>query len=207
MKVMMKFILNGCVAVILPASILVACGDKPTARVGKTVVSGEADIGGAFSLIDHNGAAQTQDAFIGKPQLIYFGFSYCPDICPTALQKMGAVQAQVDKEADKLNYLFVSVDPERDTPESLKPYVGANGFPDGLVGLTGSQEQVEIAKAAFKVYSQVVETPESASDYTVDHSDIIYFMDKTGKFVELFTGRASVPDIAGRVKYHLNTGK
>ena len=144
---------------------------------------------------------------MGKPQLIYFGFSYCPDICPTALQKMGAVQAQVDKEADKLHYLFVSVDPERDTPESLKPYVGANGFPDGLVGLTGSQEQVDVAKAAFKVYSQVVETPESASDYTVDHSDIIYFMDKTGKFVELFTGRASVPDIAGRVKYHLNTGK
>ena len=201
MKVMIRFILSALVI-----ASFAACSE-PTARVGKTVVSGAADIGGEFSLIDHNGTLQTQEAFTGKPQLIYFGFSYCPDICPTALQKMGAVQAQVDRGGDKLNYLFVSVDPQRDTPESLKPYVEANGFPQGLTGLTGSQEQIDVAKAAFKVYSQVVATPESASDYTVDHSDIIYFMDKSGKFVELFTGRSTIPDIAGRVKYHLKTGK
>ena len=201
MKAMIRFILSALVI-----ASFAACSE-PTARVGKTVVSGAADIGGEVSLIDHNGTLQTQEAYEGKPQLIYFGFSYCPDICPTALQKMGAVQAQVDRGGDKLNYLFVSVDPKRDTPESLKPYVEANGFPHGLTGLTGSQEQIDVAKAAFKVYAQVVETPESASDYTVDHSDIIYFMDKSGKFVELFTGRSTIPDIAGRVKYHLKTGK
>lgn len=193
-------------ASVLVVASFAACSE-PTARVGKTVVSGEAEIGGDFTLVNQDGAVKTQADFTGKPQLIYFGFSFCPDICPTALQKMGAVQAQVDKEGDKLHYIFVSVDPERDTPESLKPYVGANGFPDGLTGLTGSQDQINVAKAAFKVYSQKVDTPESAAAYTVDHSDIIYFMDKTGKFVELFTGRASVPDIAGRVKYHLKTGK
>ena len=197
----LKFILGGLVF-----ASFAACS-QPTARVGKIVVSGEADIGGAFSLIDHNGALLTQEAFIGKPQLIYFGFSFCPDICPTALQKMGAVQAQVDKAGDKLNYMFVSVDPKRDTPESLKLYVTANGFPKGLTGLTGSQEQVEVAKQAFKVYSQIVETPDSAADYTVDHSDIIYFMDRNGKFLDIFTGRSSVPDIVGRAKYHLKTGK
>ncbi len=179
----------------------------PTANVGKTVVSGEADIGGAFIMTNHEGREVTQEDFLGKPQLIYFGFSFCPDICPTALQKMGVVQTQVDKGSDKLNYVFMSVDPERDTPESLKLYVTANGFPNGLVGLTGTAAQVETAKAAFKVYAQKVPTPDSAADYTVDHSDIIYFMDKNGKFLEIFTGRASVPDIAGRVKYHLKTGK
>jgi len=201
MKVMIKLM-----ASVLVMASFAACSE-PTARVGKTVVSGEADIGGDFTLINQDGAVKTQADFTGKPQLIYFGFSFCPDICPTALQKMGAVQAQVDKGGDKLHYIFISVDPERDTPESLKPYVGANGFPDGLMGLTGRQDQIDIAKDAFKVYSQKGETPDSAATYTVDHSDIIYFMDKEGKFVELFTGRASVPDIAGRVKYHLKTGK
>ena len=201
MKAMIKFILS-----LLVFSMLTACSE-PTARTGKTVVSGQADIGGDFSLVNQDGVSVTQASFVGKPQFIYFGFSFCPDICPTALQKMGAVQAQVDKKADKLNYLFISVDPKRDTPESLKQYVTANGFPDSLVGLTGTQDQIDTAKGAFKVFSQIVETPDSASDYTVDHSDIIYFMDKNGKFLDIFTGRSSVPDMTGRVRYHLKTGK
>ena len=184
---------------------LVSC-TEPTARVGKTVVSGQADIGGDYMLVNQDGIIQTQAAFEGKPQLIYFGFSYCPDICPTALQKMGAVQAQLDRKADKLNYIFISVDPERDTPESLKLYVTANGFPENLTGLTGTQEQIDAAKAAFKVYSQKVETPDSAADYTVDHSDIIYFMDESGTFLDIFTGRSSVLDISSRVKQYLKSG-
>ena len=201
MKAMIKFILS-----LLIIGFLTACSE-PTARTGKTVVSGEADIGGDFSLVNQDGVAVSQASFIGKPQLIYFGFSFCPDICPTALQKMGAVQSQVDKKADKLNYIFISVDPKRDTPESLKQYVTANGFPDTLAGLTGAQEQIDTAKAAFKVFSQIVETPDSASDYTVDHSDIIYFMDQNGKFLDIFTGRSSAADMTGRVRYHLKTGK
>lgn len=201
--------MKAMIKIVLSASFIagLASCTEPTARVGKTVVSGEADIGGAFALVNQDGTVQTQADFEGKPQLIYFGFSYCPDICPTALQKLGAVQATVDKKGDKLNYIFISVDPERDTPESLKLYVGANGFPERLTGLTGSQAQVDAAKAAFKVYSQKVETPESAGDYTVDHSDIIYFMDASGKFLDIFTGRSSALDISARVKSHLKSGK
>ena len=186
---------------------LTGCGNEPTATVGKTVVSGTADIGGAFNLINQDGQAVTEGSALGKPQLIYFGFSYCPDICPTALQKMGAVQARIDPSGDKLNYIFISVDPERDTPESLKLYITANGFPKGLTGYTGTQDQIEAVKSAYKVYSQKVPTPDSAADYTVDHSDIMYLMNKDGTFVEFFFGKSTVPEMAERVRTHLKTGK
>lgn len=200
----MKAIIKFAAFAILAAS-LTSCG-QPTANVGKTVTSGTADIGGAYTLINQNGETVSQADALGKPQLIYFGFSYCPDICPTALQKMGAAQARIDPAGDKLNYIFISVDPERDTPESLKLYVTANGFPKGLTGLTGTPDQVETAKTAFKVYSQKVPTPESASDYTVDHSDIMYLMDKDGEFVEFFFGKSTVPEMAARINLHLKTG-
>ena len=186
---------------------LTGCGNEPTATVGKTVVSGTADIGGAFNLINQDGQAVTEGSALGKPQLIYFGFSYCPDICPTALQKMGAVQARIDPSGDKLNYIFISVDPERDTPESLKLYITANGFPKGLMGYTGTLDQIEAVKSAYKVYSQKVPTPDSAANYTVDHSDIMYLMNKDGTFVEFFFGKSTVPEMAERVRTHLKTGK
>jgi len=186
---------------------LAGCGSEPTATVGKTVVSGTADIGGAFDLINQDGVAVSEASALGKPQLIYFGFSYCPDICPTALQKMGAVQARIDPSGDKLNYIFISVDPERDTPESLKLYITANGFPKGLMGYTGTLDQIEAVKSAYKVYSQKVPTPDSAADYTVDHSDIMYLMNKDGTFVEFFFGKSTVLEMAERVRTHLKTGK
>ena len=186
---------------------LAGCGSEPTATVGKTVVSGTADIGGAFDLINQDGVAVSEASTFGKPQLIYFGFSYCPDICPTALQKMGAVQARIDPSGDKLNYIFISVDPERDTPESLKLYITANGFPKGLMGYTGTLDQIEAVKSAYKVYSQKVPTPDSAADYTVDHSDIMYLMNKDGTFVEFFFGKSTVPEMTERVRTHLKTGK
>ena len=195
-----------CLAVFLFALMLTACGE-PTAKVGRTVTSGTADIGGAYTLVNQDGKTVTEAGFLGKPQLIYFGFSYCPDICPTALQKMGAVQARIDASGDKLNYLFISVDPDRDTPESLKLYITANGFPEGLIGLTGTQSQVETAKAAYKVFAQKTPTPDSAADYTVDHSDIIYLMDKEGKFAEFFFGKTTVPEMKERIEYHLKRGK
>ena len=181
-------------------------GGESTATVGKTVTSGIANIGGAYNLVNQDGAPVNEMSAFGKPQLIYFGFSYCPDICPTALQKMGATQARLDPAGDKLNYLFISVDPQRDTPESLKLYVTANGFPKGLTGLTGTQEQIDVVKAAYKVYSQNVLTPNSAADYTVDHSDIIYLMDKNGTFVEFFFGKSTVPEMVERIRTHLKTG-
>lgn len=185
---------------------LAAC-QEPTARSGQVVVSGKADIGGPFTLVNQDGETVTEATYLGKPQLIYFGFSFCPDICPMALQQMGAVQEQLDPKGDKLNYIFFSVDPERDTPESLKPYVGANGFPKGLVGLTGTQEQVDVAKSEYRIYSAKAFDPESAADYTVNHVSIIYLMDEQGEMVDLFTHESSVKEIADRVKQHLKSGR
>ena len=179
--------------------LLFGCSEQ-AAKSGKNVISGSAEIGGPFNLINQDNLLVTENDFLGKPQLIYFGFSYCPDICPTALQKMGSVQEELDPDGDLINYLFISVDPERDTSESLKLYVESDGFPKGLNGLTGSKEQVDIAKLAYKVYSQRVSLSDSIVDYTVDHSDIMYFMDKNGVFIDFFFGKNTIQEIGEAVR-------
>ena len=179
--------------------LLFGCSDQ-AAKSGKNVISGSAEIGGPFNLINQDNLSVTENDFLGKPQLIYFGFSYCPDICPTALQKMGSVQEELDPDGDLINYLFISVDPERDTSESLKLYVESDGFPKGLNGLTGSKEQIDIAKLAYKVYSQRVSLSDSEVDYTVDHSDIMYFMDENGIFIDFFFGRNTIQEISEVVR-------
>ena len=179
--------------------LLFGCSEQ-AAKSGKNVISGSAEIGGPFNLINQDNLSVTENDFLGKPQLIYFGFSYCPDICPTALQKMGSVQEELDPDGDLINYLFISVDPERDTSESLKLYVESDGFPKGLNGLTGSKEQIDIAKLAYKVYSQRVSLSDSEVDYTVDHSDIMYFMDENGIFIDFFFGRNTIQEISEVVR-------
>ena len=113
---------------------------------------------------------------------------------------MGSVQEELDTDGDLINYLFISVDPERDTSESLKLYVESDGFPKGLNGLTGSKEQVDIAKLAYKVYSQRVSLSDSKVDYTVDHSDIMYFMDGNGVFIDFFFGKNTIQEIGEAVR-------
>jgi len=113
---------------------------------------------------------------------------------------MGSVQEELDPDGDLINYLFISVDPERDTSESLKLYVESDGFPKGLNGLTGSKEQIDIAKLAYKVYSQRVSLSDSEVDYTVDHSDIMYFMDENGIFMDFFFGRNTIQEISEAVR-------
>lgn len=193
----------------LLAMTLAACGNNKseTASSGRTVTSGTADIGGPFSLVNQDGDRVSEASLVGKPHLLYFGFTYCPDICPTALQKMGQTQTLLGKNGDEIGYVLISVDPERDTVESLSQYVTANGFPKGLQGFTGTIEEVEAAKTSYKVYASKVDTPDSAGGYTVDHSDIMYLLDENGKFVDFFYGRSTPTEIAGRVTRHLKTGK
>ncbi|MGB0906394.1 MAG: SCO family protein [Maricaulaceae bacterium] len=186
---------------------LSACGDtspstnSPAGQSGGVVVaSGTAAIGGPFELVNTKGETVTEDVLLGKPSLIYFGFSYCPDVCPTALQKMGALQARTDKKGTRLNYILITIDPERDTPESLAPYITSRGFPLGLQGFSGSQEQINTALAAYRVYAQKAEDPGSAAEYTMDHSDIIYLMNADGTFADVFTHNDSLPDMEKRVK-------
>lgn len=186
---------------------LAACGPEVTegasGRAGPTVTSGVAEIGGPFTLVDETGTAVTEAEFLGQPTLVYFGFSYCPDVCPTALQKLGAAQERLGDVADDVQFVMVSVDPERDTPEELALYVTNAGFPEGLRGFTGTTEQVEGIKAAYKVYSQKVPLEDSNMDYTVDHQDIIYLIGNDGKFASIFTSRHTPADIAVGVRQYL----
>ena len=175
---------------------------------GKTTSIGTAEIGGPFNMIDETGAAVSEADLLGKPHLIYFGFAFCPDICPTSLQKLGAAQQLMGKAGDDVGYILITVDPERDTAEKLAQYVAFDPFPTGLRGFTGSVEQVDGVKAVYKVASTkrsadggVVE--EGATDYTVDHSDIIYFMGADGVFADFFSSRSTPQDIAVRVRQEL----
>jgi len=187
---------------------LVSCGQADqTATSGRTVTSGTAAIGGPFSLVNQDGERVTEANITGKPHLIYFGFTYCPDVCPIALQKMGQTQSLLGDKGDEVGYVLISVDPERDTIESLSQYVTANGFPEGLKGFTGTVEEIEAAKASYKVYASKVDTPESAGEYTVDHSDIMYLMGSDGQFVDYFFGKSTPTEMAGRLSRYLKTGK
>lgn len=187
---------------------LAACGPASTSgdsgRTGSATVStGTADIGGPFTLVDNTGAVVTEAAFEGQPTLLYFGFSYCPDVCPTALQKLGVAQERMGDAADRVQFVMITVDPERDTADQLAIYVTNNGFPEGLRGFTGTVEQVDAVKNAYKVYAQKVPLEDSAMDYTVDHQDIIFLLGKDGKFADFFTVRSTPADIATRTRQYL----
>jgi len=201
--------LRGVLSCFLLAGVLTACSpsDAPkTARSGQVVTSGSAQIGGPFTLIDATGATVTEAALTGKPHLVYFGFTSCPDVCPTSLQRMGAAQQLMGAAGDDVGWVLVSVDPERDTPEKLAEYIGFDVFPDGLRGFTGTVEQVNAAKAAYRVYAEKAELGDSAMGYTVDHTDFIYLLDKSGTFAALFKPDDSPQDIAVRVRQELMKG-
>ena len=152
-------------------------------------------VGGAFSLVDENGAPVTNETFDGKWRLMYFGFTYCPDICPTDTAKMAAALRQFEekhpKEAAKLQPIFITVDPERDTPEAVKEFTDT--FHPRILGLTGSREQVDAALKTFRVYAAKVPgtTPES---YTYDHLAIFYLMDPKGRPVEFRASATATPE-------------
>jgi protein SCO1/2 len=150
---------------------------------GKSMV-GEALVGGPFTMTDQDGRRVTEKDFLGRYMLVFFGFTYCPDVCPTELQVMTAALAELGSKADDIQPVLVSIDPQRDTPEILKAYVA--NFSPRLMGLTGSAEDVAAMAKVFRVYYQKVKGPSDA-DYTMDHSSIIYLMGPDGKFRKHFT--------------------
>jgi cytochrome oxidase Cu insertion factor (SCO1/SenC/PrrC family) len=160
--------------------------------------SGVALVGGPFTLTDHNGREVTEKTFLGKYMLVFFGFTFCPDVCPTELQVISAALDQMGPEADAIQPVFITVDPERDTPEVLKAYVG--NFGPRLLGLTGTPEQVAAAAKAFRVYYAKVKNSGSAADYMMDHSTIIYLMGPDGRFVKHMTYTTDAAKLAGELK-------
>ncbi|GLK52763.1 SCO family protein [Maricaulis virginensis] len=161
-------------------------------------ISGEANIGGPFTLVDQTGATVTEADFRGKAMLIYFGYTYCPDICPFSLQVMAAALDQMEpEERARIQPVLITVDPERDTVEQLARYVTSPAFPDGLTGLTGTEEQIAEVTAAYRV---VYRRAGEGDDYLMDHSSIVYLMNSEGEFVDVFTHGTDPAAMASRLQ-------
>ncbi len=163
----------------------------------RTWTVGKATIGGPFQLIDHDGKAVSDTSFDGEYLLVFFGFTYCPDICPAGLQTIAAVMDKLGTRASRVRPLFISIDPERDKPEVLKQYV--SHFHPRIRGLTGSLEQVTAAAKAYRVYFRKVETSAAGGDYTMDHSAFVYLMSPAGEFITHFTHATPVDKMAERI--------
>jgi cytochrome oxidase Cu insertion factor (SCO1/SenC/PrrC family) len=159
--------------------------------------SGIALVGGPFSMINQNGEAVTEKNFAGQYMLVFFGFTFCPDVCPTQLQVMTEALNQMGSKADKITPVFVSVDPERDTPQAVKTYV--SNFHPRMVGLTGSSEQVQQMTKAYRVFYQKVENAKRPQDYTMDHSAILYLMGPDGAFKGHFTAENDPAKLAAEI--------
>ena len=145
---------------------------------------GDPKIGGHFLLTDHKGVQRSNLDFRGRYTLVYFGYSFCPDICPTALYNITEALESLGDKAKKFQPLFITVDPERDTVEELAKYI--DNFHPSLIALTGSKEAINKAKRAYHVYAAKASPKESGADYLLDHSSIIYLMDPRGRYVTSF---------------------
>ncbi|MGH1404048.1 MAG: SCO family protein [Alphaproteobacteria bacterium] len=155
------------------------------------------NVGGAFALINQDGEDVTQETYANTYKIIFFGFTFCPAVCPTELQKLAVIMDELGSDANQITPIFISVDPERDTPEVMKEYVAQ--FHPKLVGLTGSQEQIDVVKDLHKVYASKVEN-DMMDGYMVDHSAFLYFMDKENKMITMYPSKDTAQDIAKDLK-------
>ncbi len=153
-------------------------GDAGSAsrQIGST---GQPSVGGPFQLVNQDGQAVDQTLLNGRWSLVFFGFTYCPDYCPTTLGMLEATKRALGDRADDVQIVFISVDPERDTPQALKDYLSSDGFPEGVIGLTGTPAQVRAAADAYRAVYQKVGEGEA---YTMNHSLTIYLMGPDGRF-------------------------
>jgi protein SCO1/2 len=153
-------------------------------------------IGGPFRLTDQNGKTVTDADLKGKWSLIYFGYTHCPDACPTALNDIAVALDELGTKREAVRPVFITVDPERDTPPALKSYVASFDAP--ILALTGTPEEVAQTAKAYRVY--YAKHPEPGGDYSMDHSSVIYVMDPEGRFTASFTHESSPEQIAERLK-------
>jgi protein SCO1/2 len=153
-----------------------------TGHMGVRGGPGASAIGGPFKLIDQNGKAITDADLKGRPFLVFFGYTHCPDVCPTTLFELSEVMKALGTDADRVNALFVTVDPDRDTVAAMKDYLSS--FDPHLRGATGDQKAIDAVEKTYRVYSKKI--PTQKGDYSMDHSAVVYLMDKEGRFVAPF---------------------
>ena len=163
----------------------------------QTITVGKATVGGPFTLTDHTGKRVTEQDFRGKHMLVFFGFTHCPDICPAGLQLISAALAKIGDKAERFVPIFISVDPQRDTPETVATYV--KNFDDRIVGLTGTPEEIASVAKAYKVFYEKMPNDASPEDYNMNHTSIIYVMDPKGEYVTHFTPMNSVDDMTTKL--------
>ncbi|MGV8928406.1 MAG: SCO family protein [Brevundimonas sp.] len=174
---------GACVALaaVLAITTIVVFNNRGDAGSASRQISstGQPDVGGPFQLVNQDGLPVDQTLLDGKWSLVFFGFTYCPDYCPTTLQMLEATKVALGERARDVQIIFITVDPERDTPQAMKDYLSSDGFPEGVIGLTGTPAQIRAAADAWRaVYQKVGE----GEGYTMNHSLTIYLMGPDGRF-------------------------
>lgn len=178
------------------ATLILSCAVGLTwlARDKESKLAAMAGVGGPFTLVDHHGKSVTERDYLGKPTLIFFGFTNCPDVCPTTLFELTTRLKELGPDADRLNVVFVTVDPERDTPQQLALYLSS--FDARITGLSGTPENISAAMAGYRVFSRKV--PLDGGGYTMDHTATIYLMNSKGQFTGLMNYQE--PEATARAK-------
>jgi protein SCO1 len=159
----------------------------------------QSSVGGPFRLIDHNGKPITDEDMKGRPFLVFFGFTHCPDVCPTALFEMSEILRELGPDGERVRALFVTVDPERDTPEKLKDYLSS--FDPRLIAATGDETAIKAMEKSYRVYAKRV--PLDGGGYTMDHTAIVYLMDKNGRFVAPFNMKRRPVEAAAELRRYM----
>jgi protein SCO1/2 len=191
--VLVAMLLAGLVILGVGAFLALSLHETPRGAAGTLLASA---IGGPFRLVDQNGKTVTDGDLKGKWSLVYFGYTHCPDACPTALNDISIALDELGPKRDAVRPVFITVDPERDTAEVLKAYV--TSFDAPIMALTGTPEEIAQAAKEYRVY--YAKHPEAGGDYSMDHSSVIYVMDPEGRFTASFTHEDTPEDIAERLK-------
>lgn len=194
-RTLLLALLLGLAAGVMTAVFVLA--DFGQSGASREASTGKALIGGPFSLVKGDGQRVTEKDFAGKPMLVFFGFTHCPDVCPSGLQVIAAALDQLGDKAKGLTPVFITVDPARDTPEVTAQYV--TSFHPDIVGLSGSDEDVAGAIKAYRVYAKKVEDGATADNYNVDHSAFLYLMDAKGEFVKHFSHSVDADTLAAEL--------
>jgi protein SCO1/2 len=204
----LRVVLWGLVAVTFLAAGAMAAWRVWQGQAGKAVPTAqqtaESLIKTDFDLLDHAGQRRSAADFHGQWMLVFFGYTFCPDVCPTTLATVSAILDELGPPAERLQPLFVTVDPERDSPQVLADYVQA--FHPRIVGLTGSAEEIARTAANYRVYYAKVEQEDVPGGYVMDHSAFIYLVDPQGRFVQPFSHQANVDETVAVLREYLEAG-
>jgi protein SCO1/2 len=184
------------IAAFLAAAVLCLSVVLLVAQRGSVPVPQASAVGGPFKLVDQDGRIVTEQDMKGRPFLVFFGFTHCPDVCPTTLFDISEVFRKLGSDADRAAALFITVDPERDTPEAIKNYLSS--FDPHLRGLTGDVAAVDDVTRVYRAYAKKVPAPDGS--YTMDHTALVYLMDKEGRFVAPFNLKRRPEDAAADLR-------